>query len=140
MKVARGSTRLLVAISLIFGALVPGLLAPINDSLAADTPEMQQKKARALIESRRQRARASKSAGCAFGKVVTAGVDTTGLLVIIFCPASGEYIWGEARNELKQDILAMGLAAMSSGKHIIVDVVDGIITAFAITEFPIDDR
>ena len=138
MKISHGPARLSLTIGVIFGGLLAGLFVPMSPTLAADTPEAQQKKARAFIESRRQRA--SKNAGCAFGQLIAAGVDTTGLGVIIFCTASNEYIFAGVRNELKQDVLAIGLAAMSAGKHIIVEVADGMITAFAITEFPIDDR
>ena len=139
MRTSNLRIHLLLGIGLLFGALMTGSFVSMDLAFAADTPEAQQKKARAFIEARRQRA--SKSAGCVFGKVVAAGVDTTGpLIVIIHCTASNEYIIAMARNELKQDILTMGLAAMSSGKHIGVDVVDGVITGFAITEIPFDDR
>ena len=59
--------------------------------------------------------------------------------MIVFCTASNHYIFAGVRNELRQEAIAIGLAAMSTGKHVIVEVDAGMITALAITEFPIDN-
>jgi hypothetical protein len=141
VKASNVWTHPLLGIGVLFGALIAGSFALLSPTFSADTPEAQQKKTRALMESARQRAR--KDARCDYGRVILAGFDYSNdppLVLLIHCPQTNDYIFGSVRDEQKQDVLAIGLAAMSSGKHIAVDVVGAKITAIGMTEGPIDDR
>lgn len=140
----RGHARLPMAIGITLAVLTTGSPLPANPAFAADTSEAQQKKARAALDFKRSRAMTQKQGGgCEFGVLLAVGVSGTGttsdLGVVVFCLASNQHIWGVVRNEVRQETLAIALAAKTAGKHVVVDVdKDGWVTGFALAEVPLD--